>query len=444
MEKSIFNNLYQYLVGQFDGFRKNISGEPHSIITKREQAFHVFKEKGFPSVKNEDWKYTNLAPLLKDDYKILPSLNNQADITRSVADAVIGGLDAYRLVFLNGKYIKDLSDNLPEGITCIETNIALQDDWVQHRLGKVADFNGRPMVALNTAFFTEFNYVHIAEKTVIKKPVHILYLYSSDQPAFIPHRLIIRSGKLSEAAIVETYHNISSSQVLISYVAEQVIEESAVLNICNINNLTHTACFVHHRESHQLGNSVLHHTNISFPGASFIRNDLNSRLLGMNTETNLWGLYLSAGNQLVDNHTIVDHQVPNCNSTEWYKGILQDESHGIFNGKIYVEKDAQKTNAFQQNNNLLLSEDATVNTKPQLEIYADDVKCSHGATVGQMNEDALFYLKTRGIGDETAHHLLVEAFAYDVLSKIEIAALEEYVRQTIRKNLRIGDLIPLN
>ncbi len=438
MEKGIYNSFYQYLTGYFEnGIRTENRPEPPEIRLKRTNAFQEFSLKGLPSNRYEDWKYTNLNRLLKDDFRF-PELQPVLD-SRPPA---VAGQDVCRIVLLNGKVLPEYSDPLPDGCRFSDTPAALNKPDYAGKLGTLARDTEYPMVALNTAFFTDFHVLHIAAGRSIEKPVHLMHLYTgSTGPAFIAYRMLLIAEALSQATVMETFSSWGEQPVLVSYVSEQEIAESAVLQSYMVNEMEENSSLIHHREVRQEKNSNLNHMNIALGNASLVRNDLNFRLQGSGSETNLWGTYVVGDRQHIDNHTLADHQQPHCNSTELYKGIMQDRSHAVFNGKVYVRPDAQKTNAFQQNNNVLLSDLATVNSKPQLEIYADDVKCSHGSTVGQLNPEALFYLRTRGIGEEMARRILVEAFVSEVHARITYPALKDHVLKLLKNKLQSENLI---
>lgn len=440
MEKGIFNNFYQYLINDFPGRSEALKlSEPAWVTEKREAAFDVFKRLGLPSRKNEEWKYTNLERFLTHDFKL-----QAGPVSAVEASSSIEGLEASRIVLVNGRFASDLSDPLPDGMTFLDTEAAMADPRFSAKFTAIADADNadKSILALNTAFFRDWSVLHIEAKTVIDRPVHISHVYTGDtEGSFVPYRMLVVAEKLSEATLIETFQSDTQVPVFVSFVSEQQVDDSAVFHSHIVNNLGENVYFIHQREVFQFANSVVNNSNICVGETPMVRNDLNFRLKGSGTETNLLGAYIVAGTQHVDNHTIVDHKMPHCNSSELYKGILQDKSHAVFSGRVFVRPDAQKTNAFQQNNNLVLSNQATVNSKPQLEIFADDVKCSHGSTVGQMNKDALFYLKSRGIGEETANRLLMEAFVFDVVSRIEIEPLRNYTEKILRKKLQTENLV---
>lgn len=438
MEKGIFNDFYRYLVGNFE--TEHLPGrhfESPALLAKRASAFQIFNRKGLPSTAHEDWKFTNLNRLLKEAFTFQPHSQNLEKLP-----AEIEGLDACRIVLVNGGLVPQLSDPLPEGVLFLNPDAALADMTYTEKIGSIAHDEENAMLALNTAFFKHFSVLHINARRVIEKPIHISHIFAGNgSPAFIPYRMLVLAEALSETTVIETFRSDSEQPALVHYVNEQQLKESAVLHSYLVNAPCENIHLIHHREVEQHRNSVFSNVNVTAGQAALVRNDLNFRLKETGTQTNLLGTYITTDRQHVDNHTLVDHQSPQCNSNELYKGIMMDRSHGVFNGKIFVRPDAQKTNAFQQNNNVLLSEQATINSKPQLEIFADDVKCTHGTTVGQLNESALFYLKTRGIGEETARRILIEAFVSDVHSQIRIPALKEYVFHLIREKLQSERLI---
>jgi Fe-S cluster assembly protein SufD len=271
---------------------------------------------------------------------------------------------------------------------------------------------------------------------VIEKPIHVIHVFTSDRNLFSQPRHLFIAREGSSFQLVESVVNRDDYAALfVNAVTNIVVEENAQLDHCYIHTGKKGKRYVHQTQVTQRFQSLYNNYNFSLPEADLIRNNLNVALEGKHTESHLYGLYLATGNQLIDNHSLVDHQAPECNSNEHYKGVLFGNAKAVFNGKIFVRLDAQKTNAFQQNNNLLLSDKAVIDSKPQLEIYADDVKCSHGATVGSFNNDALFYLQSRGIGENTARALLVNAFAFDVTDKIRNEHVKIHVQSLIKKFL---------
>ncbi|HEY1024687.1 MAG TPA: Fe-S cluster assembly protein SufD [Sphingobacteriaceae bacterium] len=437
MERGVYNNFYNYLI---DNFEREHLPERHlespALLAKRASAFQFFNLKGLPSSRYEEWKFTNLNRLLKQEFTFQPENEPYHTLPEEIPD-----LNAFKIVLINGKLAPEISDVLPEGASFLGST-ALDDPDYAEKIGSITADPENPMLALNTAFFKHFYVLHIRTKVVIEKPIHIAHVITgNNSAAFIPYRMLVLAEELSETTVVETFNSYTNHPALISYVNEQKLHPSAVFDSYVVNALNEDIYLVHQREVVQHANSVFNNINISAGNAALTRNELNCRLADSGTETNLLGTYITTDRQHVDNHTLADHQAPNCHSSELYKGIMMDRSHAVFNGKVYVHPEAQKTNAFQQNNNVLLSEQAVINSKPQLEIFADDVKCSHGSTVGQLNDEAVFYLKSRGIGEESAKRLLVEAFVSDVHSRIRIPALKDYVYELLRLKLQSESLI---
>src|SRR6266536_2484030 len=416
MVTQITKSLYDQLIADFE-VRSILSSslEAEEIFTLREKAFEQFKQLGFPSTKVEDWKYTNLAPFLKDEF-VTEQEDDMLTISEElIAKAKIKSLDCYNVILVNGKYRSDLSDTIPgENIFLFPLS-----------------------AAMNKASFRDGLFLEVKSKKIIDTPLHIIHIVSAENNFFLQPRHLFVIGSHAEVNIVESYVTAGSkANVFVNNVSEIVIGEDSRLQHYYIQSGEEKTRYIHHTEVHQQTASLYNNYKASFPGIGLLRNNLNVVLNGENIESHLYGLYLSGGRQLIDNHTIVDHRKPHCQSNELYKGVMKDEAVGVFNGKIFVRKNAQKTNAFQQNNNLMLSKKAVVDSKPQLEIFADDVKCSHGSTVGQFNNEALFYLKSRGIGEEKARALLIHAFAYDVTEKIPIKAVQAHINQLIEDGLK--------
>lgn len=440
MIKQITTSLYDQFIADFE-LRSIISSssETSELQALRKTAFEQFRQLGFPNTKVEDWKYINLSPFLKDEFITEPE-DELLTIDRS---AIIKGnipmLDCYRIVLVNGQYHPELSDIIPgENIFVSALSAAMNKPAFQKHFGKYIATDKAHFAALNTALFRDGLFIEVKSKAVFDKPVHVMHIVSADSNLFLQPRHLFVIGAHAEAGIIESYITASGtkSQVFINNVSEIVVDEQAHLQHYYIQTGSENIKYVHHTEVLQQASSIYNNYRASFPGTSLVRNNLNIALNGENIESHLYGLYLAGGKQLVDNHTIVDHRKPHCHSNELYKGVMKDEATAVFNGKIFVREDAQKTNAFQKNNNLMLSKRAVVDSKPQLEIYADDVKCSHGSTIGQFNEEALFYLKARGIGEEKAKALLIHAFAFDVTEKIPLNAVQAYINHLIEEGLK--------
>ena len=395
----------------------------------RQDAFECFSTRGFPTTKNEDWRFTNVAHFLKEDFHLQPLPASLYSVKKSVT---IPSLDAYEVVLKNGMLNEDVS--VP-GVKILPLRTALQDDHLKPYLSKHIPLHKHPFAALNTALFENGIVIQAEKNAVVDKPIHITHVYNADEPLFIQPRILIVAAKASKIQIVESLVIIGESTVFINSVTECYVAENAQVDQYYLQTAPANVHLINFTQTVQSSNCLYNNYTYTLPGASLVRNNLHLDLNGSNTESHLYGLYLTGANQLTDNHTFVNHLYPHCMSNELYKGVLMKNARAVFNGKIYVHQDAQKTNAFQQNNNMLLSNKAVIDSKPQLEIFADDVKCSHGSTVGNFNNEALFYLKARGIGDTAARNLLVNAFAFDVTNKIQIPAVREYVEKLITQKM---------
>jgi Fe-S cluster assembly protein SufD len=347
----------------------------------------------------------------------------------------VPSLSCYQIVLLNSQ-LKSKAEDIPAFIKVLTMEEAQQDAKLQTYFGKNTDAENYHFAALNTALFSNGLFIEIDANAVLEKPLHIVHAFTGSANLFIQPRHLIVVHKGASLNIVESIVSENPfSKLFINNLTEVVVEENAFFDHYILQIAQSGTRLVNETNVSQKRHSVYSNYTFSMPKADLIRNNLNIFLNDDQTESHLYGLYLGEDNQLIDNHSLIHHKHPNCNSNEIYKGVLLDKAVGVFNGKVYVEPEAQKTNAFQQNNNLLLSNKATINTKPQLEIFADDVKCSHGATVGQLSKDAMFYLRARGIGEEAARALLVNAFAFDVTEKIKIPELEHHINNLITHHI---------
>jgi len=434
MITQVSSSLYHQLVTFFEE-RLTLKGYQEPQVSLRKEAFARFKDWGFPTLKAEDWKYTNLQPLINQHYLLNDAIPGKNVDT---SQAIIKGLDAYRLILVNGRYRKDLSDVITEPgifVSAIE-DVANNELFAAH-FAKYADKTDNPLVALNTALHEGGLYIHIGQNIALKKSIQIIHVASSSEAIFNQTRNLFVLDPNAEAEIIESFIANGSTISLNNTVSELVLNENAHLQHYYLQTSGEKSRYLNHTEVKQAKHSLYNNYNCSFPGSSFVRSNINVRLDDTSVESHLYGVTLTAKDQLVDNHTIVDHRMPHCESYEWYKNIAQDTSTAVFNGKIFVQPDAQKTNAFQQNNNMLIGDKASILTKPQLEIFADDVKCSHGCTMGQFDDEALFYLKARGIGEASARVLLVHAFAFDVTEKFSNDNVRAYVDHLIEQGLII-------
>ncbi len=442
MANQLSLSLYDELINRFEE-STHIVAKSETLQKARERGFQSFKKKGFPTRRNEEWKYTNITPYLQEKYTI-DGVSSASDQKQLIDTATIPHLDCYRLVLVNGQLqVSEETSEIPSFVKMRALTDAQKDEAFATYFSKGTDVETFPFSALNTALFSNGLFIEINANAILDKSLHIVHVFTAgNDSAFIQPRHLVVVRKNASLKLIETIvSEESSSKIFINSLTEVFIEENAncdhyVLQTAQVGTRLVTAT-----EVSQLRHSVYTNYTFSLPSADIIRNNLHLSLNDKETETHLFGLYLGAGKQLIDTHSLVNHKMPHCNSNEIYKGVLTENSTGIFNGKIYVQQDAQKTNAFQQNNNLLLSDKASVNSKPQLEIFADDVKCSHGSTVGQLSREAMFYLQSRGIGEEKARALLVNAFLFDVTEKIKIPELEDFINQLITRHIPLSETV---
>lgn len=429
-------DIKKLFLSHFVDFENSLNGgKAKPVHDLRKSAISKFSELQFPTTKDEEWKYTNISPLLKHDFA--PSLTSADNFDVKVAHFLFDKMEHSLLVFVNGMFSKKLSKikDLPIGVIVKSLAEAIKEDnpIVKKHLGKYADFKGHIFTSLSTAFVNDGAFIYVPEGKTIEDPIHVLFLsIAENNKIFVQPRNLFIAGKNSQSTVIEHYASLKEDIYFTNSVTEIVTEENAFIDHIKLQEESQEAFHIGRMDVHQERNSNFVSHLISF-GAEISRNDFNSRFNADGGESMLNGLYLIEGNQLFDAHTLIDHAKPYCNSHEHYKGILMDNSRGVFNGKVIVRKDAQKTNAFQENNNIILSDNALVNTKPQLEIFADDVKCSHGATIGQLDNDAMFYLKSRGIGIDAARAILIHAFASDVVRYIKINAVRDYIEGILKK-----------
>ncbi len=434
-------DIKNWYVDNFGTFERRLNGGSSAPIHKiRKDAISKFSGLDFPTTRNEEWKYTSIAPLLKHTFT--PAENKPEVNRKDVNKLLFDELEHSLLVFVNGFFSKDLSDlkDLPAGVIAgnIADAIESHSEIMEKHFSRYADYKDQIFTALSTAYTKDGAFIYIPDGQIIKEPIHIVYLsLTGDKKTLIQPRNLFVAGKNSQATIIEHYSSIDDGIYFTNTVTEIFTAENAVLDHIKLQDESRNAFHIARMEVDQERNSNFSSNMISF-GADLSRNDFNTRFNDTGGECTLNGLFMIDGNQLFDVHTMIDHAEPYCNSHEHYKGILDGKSRGVFNGKVMVRPDAQKTNAFQENNNIILSDSALVNTKPQLEIFADDVKCSHGATIGQIEDEALFYLKSRGIGDKIARGMLIHAFASDVVSSIKIETIRNYLEEILTNKFNPG------
>ncbi|HEY0299276.1 MAG TPA: Fe-S cluster assembly protein SufD [Arachidicoccus sp.] len=437
-DQTMEKNLYETLIDDFGQTYSQFQQTENAVLlAKRKDAFDLFVQQNFPTTKNEEWRFTNIVPFVNDAYKLRCCSGVEKEtIQKAIEKTAIKNLDAYLLVLVNGTINFECS-NLPssdkiniQSISEIK-NIAGFEQFVN----KTIDIAKFPFAALNTAFFEDGYFIELKKDFQLDKALQIVHVYSERENVFLQPRNIVKISKGAGCKIIETSICISKNVVFVNSFTEVFVEENGYFRHAHFQRGKSSERWVVHTQVEQEQNSRYDNYTFTLPKADLVRNNLNVVLDGKNTETHLYGLYLVGDKHLVDNHSMIDHKYPNCQSNQLYKGVILDGGRGVFNGKIYVHRPAQKTNAFQQNNNLLFSPNAVINSKPQLEIFADDVKCSHGSTVGQFNEESLFYLRSRGVGEESAKSMLVNAFMFDVTSKIQSEALRSYIEHLIEDTI---------
>ena len=396
--------------------------DPPWLKRQRAAAMDVFESAGFPSMKDEDWHFTNVAPI---GGKHFPLSDSSANVHPDALARFTFGESWHTFVFVNGRWTSQGSSGLPDGVTVEALSLALAtgSSAPEKRLGTAAVAGQSAFTALNSAFAEDGALIRIAAETAIDVPIHLVFLSDASSYGRVSHpRNLIVAERNSSCPIIESYGSVGGESYFTNAVSEVFLADGARLSHYKLQDESRSAFHVGTIAVEQQRNS--RYESFSFAtGAELSRTNIHTTLAGDAAEAVLNGLYMVDGKQHVDHQTRIEHVAPNCPSHELYKGILDGRSHGVFNGKVYVHPEAQKTDGKQSNNNLLLSDEARVDTKPQLEIFADDVKCTHGATVGRLDDTALFYMRSRGVGMTQARRLLTYAFAADVLEKIELEPL---------------------
>lgn len=441
MSEQIQNiSIEQDFTTHFEALEARLNGSASLPVHKvRKEAIGAFREMGMPGPKNEEYKYTDLKKALQKNFDF-KSASPEANISsETVKQCLLPNLEANILVFVNGEFSSELSTIIsPEDQLSIKDfQVAAEEDKdvLNNYFAKYADYNKDAFIALNTAFAEHGSFIRISDNKIVEKPI-ALYFFNDAQAGKCynqPRNLFI-AGKNSQATFLEVFNTAGTHDSFTNIVTEIAVEENAHIEYYKIQNNKENAFHVGTTQVWQARSSQFSAYTFTLNGA-MIRNNLNIASDGEGCESHMFGLYLLHGNTHVDNHTEIDHIKPNSFSNELYKGIMEDQSRGVFNGKVYVRQAAQKTNAFQSNKNILLSDKATINSKPQLEIWADDVKCSHGCTTGQLDEEALFYMQTRGVSRERARVLLLYAFAVEVLENIKLDPLKTYLEDLISERL---------
>ena len=442
----------QRIPDSIEVYRQDFAGQPKGpewLQKLRANGMARFEALGFPTTKNEDWHFTSVAPIVERPFSLArvgAASGDRRGGSRRRSDAAnaigIKESDLKRfafgeerwptVVFVDGALSSELSSTseLGAGVRVLSLADAIDADGerIQRYLGTVAKFEQHAFTALNTAFISDGAFIEIGNDVVVDQPIHLLFISSGDSVSH-PRNLII-AGRHARASVVESYVSLRNNEYFTNAVTEIVVGEGAHIDHYKLQRESESAFHVGTVQARQERNSQLHSFSFAV-GGELARTNVYTSLDGDAATCTLNGLYLADGTQHIDNQTSIEHIAPNCPSHEVYKGVLDGRSHGVFNGKVYVHPEAQKTDGKQSNNNLLLSPSARVDTKPQLEIFADDVKCTHGATVGRLDEMAMFYLNSRGIGPETARMLLTYAFAADVLETIELEPLKNELERLV-------------
>ena len=430
-------HLKEKLLSSFLAFEneKDVDSYVHDIRT---QAIKKFEEEGFPTKRLENWKYTSLKKTLQHDYKLFPSKSEALEF-KDIESFLINDIESYKIIFVDGKYCSHLSETTHDGMDiCILSSALTQSKYdlvIENYFDKIAKKDG--ITSLNTAFSSEGSFIHIPKNIQVDKPIQIIYFSTGKNESVLyqPRNLVVVDEN-SQVEIIEKYHSLNDNSVLVNTVTEIYADKKSNVKHYKIQNDNNTSSLIDNTFVSQEHSSSYSLHTFSF-GGELIRNNLNIFQNDERIESSINGITIIDDNQHVDHNTLIHHRKPNCNSYQDYKGIFGGKSVGVFNGRVLVEKEAQKTNAFQANNNVLISDKAVINTKPQLEIFADDVKCSHGCTVGQLDKNALFYLRSRGIAEKEATALMMYGFANKVLTSVEIPEIKARINRIIANKLGV-------
>ncbi len=409
---------------------------PDTLSEVRKKGLEVFESKGIPSTRNEEWKYTRVGSLFNTDFSLGDAESDAPDFS---SHYLPGHENANVWVFLNGKFSPAQSRFLSRDLEVLSLDEASEKyaELIKPNLGHSNAYLQDGINAMNTALINGGVFVLAPKGKIVDAPVYVYHITDGRANNMLSQpRSFVYLQQASQLQMIETYISAGNMESLTNQVLEVVVEQDAVFDYLKLQNDASHASQVNTTHIRQVGKSLVHTVAVSLNG-KLVRNNTNILMESANCEAHLYGLYIQDGSCHVDNHTVVDNKQPNCFSNQLYKGVLKDEAVGVFNGKIFVRPIAQKTNAFQSNKNILLSDKASINTKPQLEIFADDVKCSHGCTIGKIDEEGLFYLQSRGIPEETAKSLVLHSFTMDVLAEIKIEAIRNYIDELISEKLNL-------
>ena len=438
----IREDLKEQWVSEFNNFETQLNGTRETLKPLREEAIQYFEQLGFPHVKIEDWKYTSLKNVLKPDYYLGHQVAKPEVSQATIDQAKVSDIESNLVVLINGRF-SEAHSNLIDGedqlyVRSLRKAQTEAPKFIEQHIGQYLDYKQDGISALSTAFIDDGVVLYVGKNKAPEYPVQILHIHDvSQHNLFIQPRNLWVLEQSAELKVIENFHTVGDSYSFLNYTTEGHVAANAHIKHYKLQNDQLNAYQVSQIEMAQEQDSTISNYTVTL-GNGFTRNNTNYRVNGENCQTNLYGLYLTDGKQFADNHTIVDHKVPRSESNELYKGIVDDRSVSVFNGKVFVRPKAQQTNAYQSNRNILLDDKATVNAKPQLEIWADDVKCSHGATAGQLDENQLFYMRARGLEYDQAQSLLVYAFAAEVIGYIDIEPVKDYINDLIAKKLKIS------
>lgn len=432
------------LIEEFSNFELTLNGQKHpSLHSIRRKAIESFTSLGLPTSKNEEWKYTNLNFLINNNFKLITSLQKANIEFKDIFPFLFKELNENFLVFVNGFLIPELSGiNLRSRRLMIGSIIEAYQKEIPiiKNFSKLANMTSDPFVALNTAFVNDGTFINIPDNATIAGPIHIIYLNDTKSESIMAQpRTLIAIGANVDVQIIESIHTIGENKGFINTVTEISIGNNSKVEYYKMQDDNLNSYYIGSTFIKQEKDSFLKTQTICL-GGSFIRNNFEIILDGEGAEAEMGGIHYNYDKQFVENRTYIEHAKPNCRSNQIFKGVLDDESRAVFNGKILVRPNAQKTMAYQSNKNILLTDKARINSKPQLEIYADDVKCSHGATSGYLDKDALFYLQARGIDESKAKALLLNSFASEIIEKVNIDELRDSLKQKVALRFGVEDI----
>lgn len=432
---------------KFEQFEK-ISEEPEWVRVARKAGISHFSELGFPTLQDEDWRFTNVAPIARLPFKPVLEPTRDGVTVKGLGHFTFAGLAGSKLVFVNGHFAPELSSTakLAEGVKVMSLAEAIAKDPVQveQHLFRYARSDASAFTALNTAFFKDGAFIYVPAGQTVPEPIQLLYVSTAKEDGTTAHvRNLIVAERGSQVTIAKSYVCLNDAAYFTNSVTELVAGDNAVVEHLKLQDESQRAFHIATVAAHfgRASNVVTHSIAL---GAKLSRTNIYAHLAGEGLECILNGLYLTRGEQLADHYMVVEHAQPHCASHEYFNGILADKSKGVFHGRILVRPGAQKTDAKQTHKNLLLSDDATADTKPQLEIYADDVKCTHGATIGQLNDESIFYLRARCIGLEQARRMLIHAFAGEIIDRVRCEPLREELDKIVWDRLEQNEQVTVN